>query len=183
MRPGRLHVMGASGSGSTTLARAIATKWSVPHADSDDYFWLPTAPPYVVQRPAPERLALMDAIFLPRDAWVLSGSVTGWGDSLVPRFDAVVFLTIEPSVRLARLQAREAARYAGVDRSAEDVARHEAFLDWARGYDDPDFDGRSRVSHEAWLSTVPCPVLRLDSAVPVEELTAAVIESFSHLRR
>ena len=168
--------MGASGSGSTTLARAVATAWSVPHADSDDYFWLPTSPPYVAQRPVPERLALMEALFVPRDAWVLSGSVMGWGDSLVPRFDAIVFLTIDPSVRLARLQAREAARYADTERNADDLARHQAFLDWAEGYDDPAFDGRSRVSHEEWLSTMSCPVLRLDSARPVDDLMSAVMD-------
>lgn len=176
VKRGRLHVMGASGSGSTTLARAVADAWSVPHADSDDYFWLPTAPPYVDQRPAPERLALMEALFLPRDAWVLSGSVMGWGDSLVPRFDAIVFLTIDPGVRLARLHAREASRYDGMDRSADDLARHHAFFEWAKGYDDPAFDGRSRISHEEWLSTVSCPVLRLDSARPVDDLVAAVME-------
>lgn len=176
MRRGRLHITGASGSGSTTLARAVATAWSVPHADSDDYFWLPTDPPYVAKRPAAERLALMEAVFLPREAWVLSGSVMGWGDSLVPRFDAIVLLTIAPEARLARLQAREAARYAGTDRSAQDLARHQEFLEWAAGYDDPAFDGRSRVSHERWLSTVPCPVLRLDSGRPLDELTSAVAD-------
>ena len=173
---GRLHVTGASGSGSTTLARAVADAWSVPHADSDDYFWLPTAPPYVDQRPVPERLALMEAMFLPRDAWVLSGSVMGWGDSLVPRFDAIVFLTIDPGIRLARLRAREVSRYDGMDRSADDLARHHAFFEWAKGYDDPAFDGRSRISHEEWLSTVPCPVLRLDSARPVDDLVTAVMD-------
>lgn len=175
VKRGRLHVMGASGSGSTTLARALADAWSVPHADSDDYFWLPTAPPYVAQRPSAERLALMAAMFLPRDGWVLSGSVMGWGDSLVQHFDAIVFLTIDPDVRLSRLEAREAARYDGMDRTADDLARHHAFFEWAKSYDDPAFDGRSRVSHEEWLSTVPCPVLRLDSVRPVDDLVASVM--------
>jgi len=39
--------MGASGAGTTTLARAIAGQWAVPHADADDYFWIPSNPPYV----------------------------------------------------------------------------------------------------------------------------------------
>jgi hypothetical protein len=68
----------------------VADAWAVPHADVDDYFWLPTDPPYVDQRPEAERLALMEQVFLPRDAWVLSGSMMGWGDSVVARCDAVV---------------------------------------------------------------------------------------------
>lgn len=46
----RLHILGPSGAGVTTLGRAIANAWSVPHADSDDYFWLPTSPPYMCAR-------------------------------------------------------------------------------------------------------------------------------------
>ena len=176
MRRSRLHVTGASGSGTTTLARAVATAWAVPHADTDDYFWLPTDPPYTTKRPTVERLTLMEAVFLPRAAWVLSGSVMGWGDALVPRFDAVVFLMLEPLERLSRLQAREEVRYADTTRSEEDRARHEAFLQWARGYDDPAFDGRSRVGHEDWLARVPCPVLRLESMGSVDDLVAAVTD-------
>jgi len=67
--------MGASGSGTTTLARALADHWSVPHADADDYFWLPSDPPYVEKRPESDRLALMRSVFVPREAWVLSGSM------------------------------------------------------------------------------------------------------------
>ena len=75
MRRCRLHVIGASGSGTTTLARALADFWSVPHADADDYFWEPSDPPYVVRRPEADRLALMRSVFVPREAWVLSGSI------------------------------------------------------------------------------------------------------------
>ena len=71
-------VTGASGSGTTTLGRALATDWAVPHADVDDYFWLPTSPAYVEKRPAEDRLRLMEEVFLGRDAWVLTGSVMGW---------------------------------------------------------------------------------------------------------
>ena len=50
MRGCRLHVTGASGAGTTTLARVIASEWSVPHADVDDYFRVPTSPPYRIKR-------------------------------------------------------------------------------------------------------------------------------------
>jgi hypothetical protein len=88
----------------------VADAWAVPHADVDDYFWLPTDPPYVDQRPEAERLALMEQVFLPRDAWVLSGSMMGWGDSVVARCDAVVFLTLDTVERMRRIEAREQVR-------------------------------------------------------------------------
>ena len=159
--------MGASGSGTTTLARALANHWSVPHADADDYFWVPTDPPYVEKRPESDRLALMRDVFVPREAWVLSGSMAGWGDAVVAECDAIVFLTLDPEERMRRLDARESRRQEG---RAVDVPAWEAFLDWARGYDDPAFEGRSLVGHEKWLAERDQPVLRLDSAVSRQEL-------------
>lgn len=172
MRRSRLHVTGASGSGTTTLARAVADAWAVPHADADDYFWLPTDPPYVTKRPAADRVALMEQMFLPREGWVLSGSMLGWGDDVVRQCDAVVFLTLEPAERMRRIEARERVRR---ERGPNGDTSLEEFLAWAKGYDDPSFEGRSRVAHETWLATLRCPVLRLDSALSRDELCDAVL--------
>src|SRR4051812_13777933 len=98
----RLHLTGASGSGTTTLGRALASLWSVPHADADDYFWVPTSRPYTVRRPVADRVRLMEELFVGRDAWVLSGSAMGWGDPVVAQADAVAFLTVDSRMRLAR---------------------------------------------------------------------------------
>ena len=165
----RLLVTGASGAGTTTLGRALADHWSVPHADIDDYFWLPTSPPYTQKRPEEARLRLMSELFLPRSAWVLSGSAVGWGDPLLETCDAVVFLTLDAELRMRRLREREVARYGEVDEGA-----HRVFFEWARGYDDPTFAGRSLVKHERWLAATSQPVLRLDAAAPVPDLVDAV---------
>ena len=42
----RIHIMGASGAGVTTLGRALADTLGLPHHDTDDYYWRPTDPPY-----------------------------------------------------------------------------------------------------------------------------------------
>ena len=46
----RIHVMGAAGSGTTTLAQALSSRLRVPHFDSDEYYWIPTVPPYRIKR-------------------------------------------------------------------------------------------------------------------------------------
>jgi adenylate kinase family enzyme len=46
MKSCRIHIMGASGSGVTSLGRASADALAIPHHDTDDYFWQPTTPPY-----------------------------------------------------------------------------------------------------------------------------------------
>lgn len=150
----------------------MADAWAVPHADADDYFWLPTDPPYVAKRPEADRLALMQQVFLPRDAWVVSGSMLGWGDTVVEKCDAVVFVTLDPAERMRRIGAREQVRRGAGPVDEESLS---AFLAWARGYDDPSFKGRSRAGHEAWLARLTCPILRLDGSRPREALRDEVI--------
>jgi adenylate kinase family enzyme len=70
-------VTGASGSGTTTLARAVADAWSVPHADANDYFWMPTDPPYVDKRREADRVALMAQVFLPQARARAAGERSG----------------------------------------------------------------------------------------------------------
>lgn len=166
----RIHITGASGSGTTTLGRTLAIALAIPHHDSDDYFWEPTEPPYTTKRNEAERLQLMRRLFLPRTGWVLSGSLVGWGDPLIPFFDLVVFLHTDTTERIERLRRREAVRYGHDDADAS-----RAFLDWAAGYDTGPPTGRSRAEHEDWLSGLPCPVLRLDGGRPTGELAAEVI--------
>jgi adenylate kinase family enzyme len=66
MKSCRIHIMGASGAGVTSLGRALADALAIPHHDTDDYFWQPTTPPYRNMREIPDRLRLMHEMFLPR---------------------------------------------------------------------------------------------------------------------
>ncbi len=162
----RIHLVGASGSGTTTLGRALAQRLGVPHFDTDDYFWLPGDPPFEKIRDRDERQALLAGDLDRHDAWVLSGSLCGWGDLLIPRFELVVFCAVPAETRLARLRARERERY-GADAIAPGGRLHakcEAFLAWAASYEGGSPVERSRAMHEAWLAALPCPVVRLEDA-------------------
>jgi adenylate kinase family enzyme len=176
MKRCRIHITGASGSGATTLGRALAQALAFPHHDTDDYFWQPTIPPYQAKREAADRLRLMREMFLPRADWVLSGSLEGWGDPLISDFDLVAFLQTPTTVRIRRLRAREAAHF-GADAVAPGGWRSQAceeFIEWASHYDDGDREGRSLAKHEAWLATLPCPVLRLDGSRPLPDLVGEI---------
>ena len=181
MKSRRIHITGASGAGVTTLGRALADALAIPHHDTDDYFWQPTSPPYQNNREKADRLRLMQEMFLGRDEWVLSGSLDGWGDPLIPQFDLVVFLQTAQAVRLRRLRAREANRF-GIDAVVPGGWRHremEDFIEWASRYDDGDHTIRSLQKHQTWLAALPCPVLRLDGAQPVPELVTEVVAAIT----
>ena len=88
----RMHILGASGSGTTGLGRALAACLQCPHFDTDDYFWLPTDPSYTHQRERIERQRLLMGDLTAHDSWVVSGSLCGWGDVAIPLFEPVVLL-------------------------------------------------------------------------------------------
>jgi adenylate kinase family enzyme len=171
----RIQITGASGSGVTTLGRALAERLRVPQLDVDDVYWLPTDPPFVEKRPVAARLELLGER-LKGGNWILSGSLVGWGDPLVPLFDLVVFIYAPVEVRLARLKSREAARYgAAIEPGGAMHKTSQAFLAWAARYDEPHFEGRSLAVHNRWLERLPMPVLRLDGLTPTAEQVDAVL--------
>jgi adenylate kinase family enzyme len=169
--PDRIHIVGASGSGTSSLAAELAGRYGHRHLDTDDFYWRRTDPPFREKRPPEERLASLRMTFQEAKRWVLSGSLCGWGDPLIPEFEVVVFLLVPTPVRLARLRAREIERY-GRQAIAPGGALHEAhveFLEWAGRYDTGDPEMRSRAMHEAWLAALPCSVVRLEGDLSIVE--------------
>ena len=160
-----------SGSGTSSLAAELAGRYGHRHLDTDDFYWRRTDPPFREKRPPEERLASLRTTFQEAKRWVLSGSLCGWGDPLIPEFEVVVFLLVPTPVRLARLRAREIERY-GRQAIAPGGALHEAhveFLEWAGRYDTGDPEMRSRAMHEAWLAALPCSVVRLEGDLSIVE--------------
>src|SRR5215472_17058753 len=60
-------------------------------------------PPYTQQRERRERQRLLMGDLTAHDAWVVSGSLCGWGDVAIPLFELVVFLSIPHDIRMERL--------------------------------------------------------------------------------
>lgn len=180
--PDRIHIVGASGSGTTTLAAAIAASWGHRQLDTDDYFWLPTQPPYQTTRPRDERLSMLGTSFSESESWVLGGSLCGWGDPLIPQFSLVIFLYVSTEIRIERLKAREISRYGSTAISPGGLMHqtHLEFIDWASRYDTGGPEMRSRTMHEQWLSQLTCPVIRLDGRSSVADNLKAIEAEFGN---
>ena len=172
----RMHILGASGSGTTTLGRALAERLQYPHFDTDSYFWVPTDPPYTQQRERSERAKLLMDDVTAQDAWVVSGSLCGWGDMAIPLFELVVYLAIPHDIRMARLRQRELARFGERILPGGDMyEQSQEFLAWAASYDEGGLDIRSRQRHDQWLSTLPCPILCFEGEYTTEEHLAVLM--------
>ena len=175
-RPVRVHVFGASGSGTSTLGAALAGHLCVPHLDVDDFYWKKTEPPYRVKVPPPERVRAIRAAICDDDEWVLSGSIVSWGGPLLPTLTQAVFLELDAPLRMARLRARERERYgARIEPGGDMQAAHDAFMEWAARYDTASGGQRCRPVHLSWMARLDCPVTTLDAARPVEALLQQLV--------
>jgi len=173
-----IHIFGASGSGTTTLGRRICEETGFTMMDTDDYFWIPTDPPFTVRRPREERISLMERDLRSADSAVISGSLTDWGDVLIPQFTLAVRIEMDPALRIERLIRREYGRYGSRIAPGGDLRRqHLEFVGWAKAYDTGGTDMRSRAKHDEWQKLLPCRVLRLDGAAPLEENLANVLHA------
>lgn len=176
----RLHIFGASGSGTSTLACTLAERNGWLHLDTDDFYWLPSEPPYLHKRPPEERVRLIRERSAQAPSWVLSGSLCSWGEALIPSFSHALFLRLDDRERMRRLRQREAQRYAerilpGGDMHGQSLA----FLQWAAGYEQGDLHTRSLLMHETWMARhLGCPLLRLDSTRHTPEQLAERVLSW-----
>jgi adenylate kinase family enzyme len=96
----RIHIFGASGSGTTTLGRELALRIDGKHLDTDSYYWKDTDPPFTNKRDPKERVGMILSDVEGVENWVLSGSICSWGDPLLKRFNLAVFLRLDRTLRL-----------------------------------------------------------------------------------
>jgi len=93
----KIHIMGASGSGTTTLGQALGRTLSLRHLDTDHYYWLPTHPPYQEKRPPSQRQALLLTDLNAETGVVVSGSLVG-GDRKLKMHSTLSYFYICPPV-------------------------------------------------------------------------------------
>ncbi len=165
-----VHIYGASGAGTTTLGKAIAMQYGFTHMDTDDYFWLPTNPPFIAKRELNERIALMKKDMETNEKVVISGSLCGWGDVLFPLFNLAIRIVTPMETRINRLEAREYGRFGNRIREHGDMYEdHLSFIEWAKDYDHGDETMRSKAMHDKWSKQLLCEQITLDGTKPVAD--------------
>ena len=179
----RVHILGASGSGTSTLASNLSERIKLKHLDTDDYYWKVTEVPFTEKNSVQTRLDRIREDIEHERNWVLSGSICSWGEPLIEHFTHVVFLWIPWNLRKERLQKRELERY-GPDDLAVGGRMHQVnsdFMDWASKYDTAGLEQRSRITHDNWIDELPSriKVIRIEEAMTRDALTKKVIEELN----
>ena len=167
-------ITGAAGTGTSTLADALAKELSTTHLEADDFLWLPSNPPYQHLADKTQRGERLLQEMRSHGRAVVAGSVMDWGQPLENEFDLVVFLYLPVELRLERLERREVERFG--------QAKPE-FLVWAAQYDEGGVLGRSLGRHQEWLSVRTCAVLRLEGDVSVKDRVLQILDALDGLNR
>jgi adenylate kinase family enzyme len=177
----KIHVLGASCSGVTTLGEHLARAFNIPYFDSDQFFWEESDHPYTVRRNPVERNAMVYHHISIHSDWILGGSIIDW--ELEIDFDLVVFLWIPPGVRIERLKVRELEKFGDIIYT--DRKRNKQFIEfinWSSGYDDHTARGRTLMAHENWMKELKCPVLEIRGDSSISERVKQVTLKMDELR-
>lgn len=83
----RIVIIGSTGSGKSTLGKALAAKLRLPHTEMDSLHWLPGW----IERDDSSFRELVDA-FTSQPAWVIDGNYSVARDLVWPRADTLVWL-------------------------------------------------------------------------------------------
>jgi adenylate kinase family enzyme len=170
----KIHILGASGSGASTLGSKLSLILPNVNLDGDDYFWIEK---FTKQREPKDRVQLLKEDLSNYKQWILSGAVCGWGDELKSYFDLVIFIYTPQDIRLQRLKEREFQRYGNkILPGGNKYEQSKAFLEWASLYDEAGLEVRSKSLHEHWMSDLACPVLRIEGDHSVIERVNIVLE-------
>lgn len=169
----RILVMGAAGAGSSTLGKALAQKNQWPNFDSDEYYWLPTNPPFTDKRTPEERVKLLSEGLNKHQNWIVSGVLCNWGNFIIPLLTHVIFLYADWSVRLNRIKQREIKQFGNrILKGGDMYEHHEAFIEWASQYDSDNPVSRTKNKHLEWLAALPpqIHIIKLDANIEVDTL-------------
>ena len=159
--PRGVFIFGLNGCGKTTLGRALSRMLDAYALDVED-FYFPIPGDYAVHRDRREVARMMLAEMRRHERFVLSCVNGDWGNEIESLCACAVLLSAPPEVRLARIKARSLALFGARSLPGGDLYGQErAFLQRAAS--------RTGQPIEEWLSSLACPVLRLDGALPVEE--------------
>ena len=180
----KIIIFGASGSGTTTLAKAITKRLDWTHLDADEYYWESTQPPFQIKTPKEIRNKKLQADFNNSNKAIISGSLVSWGEYWHSAFNLGVFLIIPKKIRMERLLNREREIYGNELNTNKAIqAKSKAFLEWAEQYDDPTFEGRSIRKHQKWVKSLTCEVIKIEGDTTVEQRVNSVIDQIKRLQR
>ena len=174
----KIYIIGASGTGKTTLAKALSVKLQCVHFDSDDFYHYPTDPPFLKQRSGEARARLLSQALDRHSSWILSGGAGTWEPSVKLDPSLVIFLYLPPNIRLERLKERESTLYGKrIQQGGDMESIHKEFIEWTEGYDSGQSQGTNLLSaHLEYLKKLNTPLVKFEKPMTTKEQIDFIIK-------
>jgi adenylate kinase family enzyme len=166
----RYALLGNAGSGKTTLANALAQRFSLSVLDLDSVAWLPDQ--IAMARPEPEALAAVREFCATHAGWVVEGCYANLIAAALDFQPTLLFLNpgVETCIEHCRQRPHEPHKYAS---RAEQDERLEYLLQWVREYPQRE-DAMSLAAHRACFDAYAGPRLELNKAVDLQRPPATL---------
>ncbi|MFI9504915.1 hypothetical protein [Nocardia sp. NPDC052566] len=103
--PRRIWLVGAAGSGKTTLGRALSAELGLPHHELDALFWQPGW-----RRAAAGQFRASVAAITETDSWIIDGQYESAHPTLVAAADTVIWLDVSLVTSMPRIVRRSLGR-------------------------------------------------------------------------
>lgn len=171
----RLIISGGPGSGCTSTAAKLSEKLRLPMFDSDSFYHKPTDPPFQEQYTPGERRRLVEAVLSEEREWIISGSMATWGIASLKATHGF-FLRVPQSERIVRLQKRQREQFGGrIDGDGDMHDEHEAFIEWAAGYEAGTGRGRNLVTDREFLIANSEHFVEIDQKADLDGTVEAIL--------
>ncbi len=167
---------GLNGAGKSTLGRVFAEKLNYPFIDIEDIYFPKGDSDYLYAKPRPfEEVKSILLDMTAENTFFVLASVRGnFGENIISRFMSVVYIEVPKEMRIQRVYDRSYSRFGNRICEGGDLYEKEtAFFDWVKSRDEDVI--------EKWLTSVSCPIVRVDGTLPIEDNVKLIMDQL-HLR-
>jgi adenylate kinase family enzyme len=175
----RVLISGGPGSGCTSTAERIGKELSIPVFDSDSFFHKPSEPPFQEQYSPEETREMLGSALSKVSSWIVSGSVATWGlNAFKPTHG--VLLNVRKAVRLQRLVKRQRDQFGPrIDVGGDMHEEHEAFIEWAAGYEERPGIGRNLATDREFLLNHSNQFMSIDKVADMDVIVGEIVSFLS----
>ena len=153
-KPTGIMITGPAASGKTTLGRKTAELLDFPYFDVDDFIWrFDTPEPYTVMYSREEKISRLQAAIAPYEHFVMAGSMSSFHQAFDDCFSMMVFLYVDPDIRVQRANERAIQRFG--ERVLEGGDMYESNQDFLRKIRRYESDGSPNLTEQkAWMESL-----------------------------
>ena len=168
-------VCGLNGAGKSTLGKALAEKLNCRFIDMEDIYFPKDDPNYMYSNPRPfeevERILLN--IISENDSFVLASVKGNFNKDIVSHFKCAVYIEAPKETRMKRVYERSYNKFGERRLEGGDLYEKEkAFFDFVKSKDEN--------TVEVWLSSISCPIIRVDGTLPIENNAELIAEKLGN---